>query len=52
MEWDSIAKRLRCLIILSGLGGAAFGWKWTAQCGQWVPVIIWIRDVYKEDEKE
>ena len=47
-DWFAISKRLQRLIIISALTGKGFGYKWTSQVGQWVPIIIWRKDVYKE----
>ena len=43
-----LSKRLTQLLIIGTVTGSVFGMKWTKQCGHYVPVIIWRKDVYKE----
>ena len=43
-NWFDISVRLRRHIMISP---SVFGYKWSAQCGNWVVIIVRNKDVYK-----
>ena len=47
--WGHLSQRLRQYLIMGGLFGGIFGYKWTQQCGHWVMMIVKTKDTYKED---
>jgi hypothetical protein len=44
-QWPGISRRLVKFIFHSEI---VFSYKWSAQCGNWVVLIIRNKDVYKE----
>ena len=49
LDWWHMSIRLR-RFLMKWQGITVFGFKWTEQCGHWVPVIVRIKDAYKEGE--
>lgn len=44
-DWWDISKRLRRHLMTSP---SVYGYKWSAQCGNWVIIIVRLHDVYKK----
>ncbi len=47
-DWWDISKRLRRFLMTSS---GIYGYKWSAQCGNWVIVIVRLTDVYKTPDQ-
>lgn len=45
-DWFDLSVRLRRFLMTRQ--HIFYGFKWTQQCGQWVPILIKNKDVYKE----
>jgi len=46
LNWFDLSQRLRCFLMERPY--IFYGFKWTEQCGQWVPILIKHEHIYRE----